>query len=48
MKSASITEIKANFASYIKETERGAVVVTRNGRSVAVLLGVQDDDEWSG
>jgi prevent-host-death family protein len=45
MKTASITEIKANFASYINESEHGAVVVTRNGRPVAVLLGVQDDDE---
>jgi prevent-host-death family protein len=45
MKIASVAEVKANFSSYIKESERGAVVVTRNGRPVAVLLGVQDDDE---
>jgi prevent-host-death family protein len=45
MKIASVADVKANFSSYIKESERGAVVVTRNGRPVAVLLGVQDDDE---
>jgi len=37
--------VKARFSAYIKESEEGAVVVTRNGRPVAVLLGVQDDDE---
>jgi prevent-host-death family protein len=45
MKIASVADVKANFSSYIKESEQGAVVVTRNGRPVAVLLGVQDDDE---
>ncbi len=45
MKTATITEIKANFASYIKATKREAVVVTRTRRPVAVLLGVQNQDE---
>ncbi len=44
MKTASISEIKANPAAYIKATE-SAAVVTRNGRPVTVLLGVQNDDE---
>ena len=45
MKIASVADVKAHFSSYIKESEEGAVVVTRNGRPVAVLPGVQDDDE---
>jgi prevent-host-death family protein len=45
MKIASIADVKARFSTYIKESEEGAVVVTRNGRPVAVLLGVQNDDE---
>jgi prevent-host-death family protein len=45
MKIASVADVKAKFSSYIKESEEGAVVVTRNGRPVAVLLGVHDDDE---
>lgn len=45
MRIASVADVKANFSSYIKESESGAVVVTRNGRAVAVLLGVQNDDE---
>lgn len=45
MKIASVADVKAKFSTYIKESEEGAVVVTRNGRPVAVLLGVTDDDE---
>lgn len=45
MKIASVADVKANFSSYVKESEEGAVVITRNGKPVAVLLGVQDDDE---
>jgi len=45
MKIASIAEVKAHFSAYLKESEGGPVVVTRNGRAVAVLLAVRDDDE---
>jgi prevent-host-death family protein len=45
MKIASVADVKARFSTYIKESGEGAVVITRNGRPVAVLLGVQDDDE---
>ena len=45
MRIASVADVKANFSSYIKESEEGAVVITRNEKPVAVLLGVQDDDE---
>ena len=45
MKIASVAEIKARLSSYLKASETGPVVVTRNGKAVAVLLGVQDDDE---
>jgi prevent-host-death family protein len=45
MKIASVAEIKARLSSYLKATATGPVVVTRNGKAVAVLLGVDDDDE---
>jgi prevent-host-death family protein len=45
MKIASVADVKARFSSYVKDSEEGAVVITRNGKPVAVLLGVQDDDE---
>jgi prevent-host-death family protein len=45
MRIASIADVKARLSAYVKETKNGPVVVTRNGRAVAVLLGVADDDE---
>jgi prevent-host-death family protein len=45
MKIASVADVKAGFTSYLKESENGPVIVTCNGRPVAVLLGFQDQDE---
>jgi prevent-host-death family protein len=45
MKIASIADIKARLSSYVQATSQGPIVVTRNGKAVAVLLGVQDDDQ---
>lgn len=45
MKIASVADVKARLSAYLKETEQGPVVVTRNGKAVAVLVAVTDDDE---
>ena len=45
MRIASVADVKARLSAYLKETEEGPVVVTRNGKAVAVLLAVRDDDE---
>jgi prevent-host-death family protein len=45
MKIASVAQIKSQFSAFLKASEAGPVVVTRNGKAVAVIVGVQDDDE---
>ena len=45
MKIASVAEIKSQFSSFLKASEAGPVVVTRNGRPVAVIVAVQDEGE---
>src|SRR5438094_7385525 len=45
MKIASVAEVKARLSSYLKDSATGPVVVTRNGKAVAVLLGIEDDEE---
>src|SRR5438309_7679898 len=45
MKIASVAEVKSQFSAFLKASEGGPVVVTRNGRPVAVIVGVQDEDE---
>jgi prevent-host-death family protein len=45
MKIASVADVKARLSSYVKESAAGPVVLTSNGKAVAVLLGVSDDEE---
>lgn len=45
MKIASVADVKAHFSTFLKDSKKGPVVVTRNGRPAAVLLSVEDEDE---
>jgi len=45
MRIASVADIKAKFSSYLKDSKLGPVVVTKNGKPVAVLLSITDEDE---
>jgi prevent-host-death family protein len=45
MKIASVADVKARLSSYLKASATSPVVVTRNGKAVAVLIGVNDDEE---
>jgi prevent-host-death family protein len=45
MKIASVAEVKAQFSSFLNASEAGPIVVTRNGKPVAVIVGVHDEDE---
>jgi prevent-host-death family protein len=45
MRIAPIADVKAQLSAYVKASQEGPVVVTRNGKAVAVLLAVTDDDE---
>ncbi len=45
MKIASVADVKARLSAYLKESQKGPVIVTRNGKAVAVLVAVTDEDE---
>ena len=45
MRIASVAEVKARLNSYPKASATGPIVVTRNGKPVAVLVGVSDNEE---
>jgi prevent-host-death family protein len=45
MKIAPVADVKARFSAYLKESEEGPVIVTRNGRPVAVLISMEDEEE---
>jgi prevent-host-death family protein len=45
MKIASVAHVKARLSAYLNESREGPVIVTRNGKAVAVLLAVTDEEE---
>lgn len=45
MKIATVAEVEAQFSAFVKSSEEGPVVVTRSGKPVAVLVGVEGEDE---
>ncbi|NCC36996.1 MAG: type II toxin-antitoxin system Phd/YefM family antitoxin [Chloroflexia bacterium] len=45
MKIASVADIKARLSAYLKASEDGLVVITRNGKAIAALVPIDDDEE---
>ena len=45
MKIASVANVKARLSAYIRESQSGPIIITRNGKAVAALLHISDDDE---
>ena len=46
---APLADVKARLSAYLEQCEReGPVVITRNGRPVAVLIAPVDDDDLEG
>ena len=46
MKIAPLADVKAKLSAYLDECEAdGPIVITRNGKAVALLLAPHDDDD---
>ena len=45
MKIAPVTDVKARLSTYLELCAQQPVVVTKNGRPTAVLIGVPDEEE---
>ena len=45
MKIAPVAEVKNRFSAYIEESRESPIVVTRNGRPVAMLIAIEDEDD---
>ena len=45
MKIAPLAEVKDHFSAYIDESRESPVVVTRNGRPVAMIISIDDEDD---
>jgi prevent-host-death family protein len=46
MRIAPVAEVKARLSAYLKQCEtEGPIIITRNGKAVAVLLAPQNEDD---
>jgi len=45
MEIASVQDVWAKFGDYVKASERGPVVITRNGKAVAALIPLQPNQD---
>jgi prevent-host-death family protein len=46
MKIASLADVKAKLSAYVDTSEKeGPVIITRNGKAVAVLIAPKDEDD---
>lgn len=48
MKIAPLAEVKDRFSAYIDESRESPVVITRNGRPVAMIVAIENEDDLDG
>ena len=42
---ASVADVKAKLSAYVRASSESPVVITRNGKAVAAIVSVADDDD---
>jgi prevent-host-death family protein len=47
MITASISEIKNDFSSFVTQARQEDVIVTNHGKPVAFIRGFEDDDDYT-
>ena len=45
MKIAPLAEVKDRFSTYIDESRESPIIVTRNGRPVAMIVAIEDEED---
>lgn len=45
MKIASVADVKAKLSSYVKDSARSPVLITRNGKAVAAIVPIAEEDD---
>lgn len=45
MNIAPLADVKARFSAYIKQLQSAPVIVTKNGRPVAMMIAISDEDD---
>ena len=46
MKEVPLAAVKDDLSRYLREAERGEIVITRHGKPAGVLIGFKSEEEW--
>ena len=46
MKRASVAELRAHLSDWLKSSERDPVLITKNGKPIAMVVGVDEGGEF--
>ncbi len=46
MREVPLSEIKDDLSRFLREAERGEIVITRHGKPAGVLIGFESEDAW--
>lgn len=45
-KEVPLAEVKDDLSRYLREAEKGEIVITRHGKPAGVLIGFGSEDDW--
>jgi prevent-host-death family protein len=46
VREAALSEVKDDLSRYLREAEKGDIVITRHGKPAGVLIGFASEDDW--
>ena len=46
MKEVPLAAVKDELSRYLREAERGEIVITRHGKPAGVLIGFRSEEDW--
>src|ERR1051325_9744591 len=46
MKGIPLSEMKDDLSHFLREAEKGDIVITRHGKPAGVLIGFASEDDW--
>ena len=46
MKEIPLSEVKDDLSHFLREAEKGDIVITRHSKPAGVLIGLASEDDW--
>jgi prevent-host-death family protein len=46
VKEVPLSEVKDDLSRFLREAEKGEIVITRHGKPAGVLIGFESEDDW--